>query len=127
MRINGAYGSRAGKVAAIAAAAVSLSLFSTAAWLLWLEGTLAFKPLAIAAICTLLIAVPATLFILTQVDKLHQADADLAEARRQLLAIHRELMDAQPEMDTPDETMPVPAPLAESASIPLGGSLQAAA
>jgi hypothetical protein len=127
MRMNGAYGSKAGKVAAIAIAAVSLSLFSTAAWLLWLDGELAFAPLAVAAICALMVAVPVTLFILAQVDKLHLADADLAEARRQLLAIHRELMAAQPLMEEADQTAPVPARVEENPSIALGGPLQAAA
>lgn len=95
MLLGGAQGARTGKVATIAIAAVSVSLFSTAALLLWFEGELTLRPLMAATISALVLTVPVTLFILAQVDKLHQADADLAEARRQLFAIHRELQEAQ--------------------------------
>jgi hypothetical protein len=95
MSLDGAQASRIGKVAKVAAAAVSVSLLSTAAFLLWLEGRLTLRPLVAASICALVLTVPVTLFILDQVDKLHRADADLAEARRQLFAIHLELQQAQ--------------------------------
>jgi hypothetical protein len=124
MSLSGAQGSKAGKVAKIAIAAVSVSLFSTAAFLLWFEGEVTFRPLMGALICALLLTVPVTLFILAQVDKLHQADADLAEARRQLFAIHRELQDAQPVMEAAAVPARIVARVEDAASTPVGRALQ---
>ncbi|WP_394691024.1 hypothetical protein [Hoeflea sp.] len=82
-------------MAKVTAAAIFVSLLSTVAFLLWFEGEVSFRPLIAASIFALVLTVPVTLFILAQVDKLDEADADLAEARRQLFAIHLELQQAQ--------------------------------
>lgn len=124
MSLDGAQASRIGKVAKVAAAAVSVSLLSTAAFLLWLEGGLTLRPLVAASICALVLTVPVTLFILDQVDKLHRADADLAEARRQLFAIHRELQDAQPVMEAAAPPTQIAVKVEGAASTASGRALQ---
>jgi diguanylate cyclase (GGDEF)-like protein len=91
--------SRTAKVAIITLVALMLSVLLTAALSLALDGHLTPKPLAIASICAVLVAMPIAHFVLAQTEKLAKAHADLTDAHRQLSKFYHQLESAHSEME----------------------------
>lgn len=87
------------KVAVITALSLLMSVLLTAALLLLIDGELTLKPLAIGAVCAVLIATPIAQFVLTQTAKLEQAHAELTAAHRQLAMLYKELENAHQAME----------------------------
>lgn len=99
MHSAGGHMPKSRKVAIITVMALMMSVLLTAALTLIIDGKFTLKPLVIASVCAVFVAIPIAQFVLSQTEKLEHAHAELTEAHRQLAALYKQLENAHQEME----------------------------